>query len=207
MLEHALLHVIPGQEATFEEAFGTARTLIGAMPGFGGLSLSRCAERPSTYLLLVRWDSLEAHTEGFRGSAQYFEWKALLHHFYDPFPVVEHFREVSWDEAVPTPVLPDARPGLQSPGSPRATWRGRRPPGSSRAWRAPPTRPRRACGSCRTLDERELLDGVGFDLVGLRAHRMGAQRLDLVDDHHQGERHDSQIPNVTRCEPTVSPPK
>ena len=95
VLEHALLHVVPGQEAAFEEAFAQARTIISAMPGFGGLSVSRCVERPSTYLLLVRWDSLEAHTEGFRGSPAYLRWKALLHHFYDPFPVVEHYREVS----------------------------------------------------------------------------------------------------------------
>jgi heme-degrading monooxygenase HmoA len=42
-------------------------------------------------LLLVVWDSVEAHTGGFRGSAGYMRWKELLHHFYDPFPVVEHF--------------------------------------------------------------------------------------------------------------------
>ena len=95
VLEHALLHVVPGPEAAFEEAFAHARTIISAMPGFGGLSVSRCVERPSTYLLLVRWDSLEAHTEGFRGSPEYLRWKALLHHFYDPFPGVEHYREVS----------------------------------------------------------------------------------------------------------------
>lgn len=94
VLEHALLHVVRGQEAAFEEACARA-TIISAMPGFGGLSVSRCVERPATYLLLVRWDSLEAHTEGFRGSPEYLRWKALLHHFYDPFPLVEHYREVS----------------------------------------------------------------------------------------------------------------
>ncbi|MET4226524.1 antibiotic biosynthesis monooxygenase family protein [Oerskovia enterophila] len=102
VLEHALLHVVPGREKAFEEAFGTARRIIASVPGFRDLSLGRCLERPATYLLLVRWDSLEAHTVGFRGSAGYQEWKALLHPFYEPFPVVEHFREVSWDEAVPT---------------------------------------------------------------------------------------------------------
>ena len=45
-------------------------------------------------MLLVEWDSLEAHTEGFRGSPAYQEWRALLHHFYDPHPVVEHFSTV-----------------------------------------------------------------------------------------------------------------
>ncbi|MFF3065021.1 antibiotic biosynthesis monooxygenase family protein [Oerskovia sp. NPDC057915] len=102
VLEHALLHVVPGQEAAFEEAFDEARTIISATPGFGGLSVSRCVERPSTYLLLVRWDNLEAHTEGFRGSPGYERWRAMLHHFYEPFPVVEHYREVSVTPGPPT---------------------------------------------------------------------------------------------------------
>jgi heme-degrading monooxygenase HmoA len=46
----------------------------------------------SQYILLVRWQSLEHHTVGFRGSPQYQEWRKLLHHFYDPLPAVEHYR-------------------------------------------------------------------------------------------------------------------
>jgi heme-degrading monooxygenase HmoA len=61
------------------------------MPGFVELSLSHGIERPSVYLLIVKWRTLADHTEGFRGSSEYQQWKALLHHFYDPFPVVEHF--------------------------------------------------------------------------------------------------------------------
>lgn len=95
ILEHAVLDVRPGLAHEFEAAFSRARAIIAAMPGFGGLTLSRCLERPDTYLLLVRWDTLEDHTEGFRGSAQYREWKRLLHRFYDPFPTVEHYREVA----------------------------------------------------------------------------------------------------------------
>ena len=94
ILERAELPVIPGQEAAFEAAFGQARVIIAASPGCSSVSLSRCLERPSAYLLLVEWDNLEAHTEGFRGSEGYGQWRALLHHFYDPFPVVEHFEEV-----------------------------------------------------------------------------------------------------------------
>jgi heme-degrading monooxygenase HmoA len=91
ILEHALLPVRPGQEADFERAFATARDIISAVPGFRNLTLSRCLERPGVYLLLVEWDRLEDHTEGFRGSPAYEDWRALLHHFYDPFPVVEHY--------------------------------------------------------------------------------------------------------------------
>jgi heme-degrading monooxygenase HmoA len=94
VLEHALLTVRPGEQQAFEVAFARARPIIAAMPGFRGLCLSRCLERETGYLLLVEWERLEDHTAGFRGSVQYGEWRALLHSFYDPFPVVEHFATV-----------------------------------------------------------------------------------------------------------------
>jgi heme-degrading monooxygenase HmoA len=94
VLEHAILPVRPGLEAEFEDALALARPLITGMPGFVSLSVSRSVESPNLYLLLVEWDSIEAHTEGFRGSEEYAQWRALLHHFYEPFPVVEHFRQV-----------------------------------------------------------------------------------------------------------------
>ncbi|UUL77118.1 antibiotic biosynthesis monooxygenase [Pseudarthrobacter sp. Fe7] len=93
--EHALLPVIPGQEEEFEAAFGQAKSIISAMPGFISLALSRSIESPSTYLLLVGWESLEDHTVGFRGSPEYQQWRRLLHRFYEPFPVVEHFSSVT----------------------------------------------------------------------------------------------------------------
>jgi heme-degrading monooxygenase HmoA len=92
--EHALLAVVPGREAAFMETMARAKSIIAASPGFVSLRVERCIERPSCFLLLVEWETLEAHTEGFRGSAAYQEWKDLLHHFYDPFPVVEHFEVV-----------------------------------------------------------------------------------------------------------------
>ena len=91
--EHALLPVIPGKEREFEAAFTEARVIISSMPGFRRVSLSRSLESPSTYLLLVEWERLEDHTIGFRESEQYQQWRALLHRFYDPFPLVEHFEE------------------------------------------------------------------------------------------------------------------
>jgi heme-degrading monooxygenase HmoA len=95
ILEHALLPVKPGEEVGFESAFAEAKAVIATMPGFLRLTLSRCRERPSSYLLLVEWDRLEDHTEGFRGSPQYQEWRRLLHRFYEPFPVVEHYEQVN----------------------------------------------------------------------------------------------------------------
>jgi heme-degrading monooxygenase HmoA len=93
--EHALLRVIAGQEAAFEEAFDTARHIIAASPGCHGVTLSRGIESPSTYLLLVESESVEAHLVGFRESEAFEQWRALLHHFYEPKPVVEHFAEAS----------------------------------------------------------------------------------------------------------------
>jgi heme-degrading monooxygenase HmoA len=93
--EHALLPVIPGQEAEFIETMDRAKAIIAASPGFVSLRVSRCLEQPSNFLLLVEWETLEAHTEGFRNSDAYQEWRSLLHHFYDPFPVVEHFETVA----------------------------------------------------------------------------------------------------------------
>lgn len=91
ILEVALLDVRPAQAEAFEEAFREAQHILSAMPGYLGHELGRCAEEPSRYVLLVRWKTLEAHTVGFRGSPEYQRWKSLLHHFYDPFPTVEHF--------------------------------------------------------------------------------------------------------------------
>jgi len=80
--------------AEFEAAFARAVSIISASSGYISHEMLRCLERPGRYLLLVRWRSLEDHTEGFRKSAPYLEWKRLLHHFYDPFPTVEHYELV-----------------------------------------------------------------------------------------------------------------
>jgi heme-degrading monooxygenase HmoA len=92
--EHALLEVIPGQEPEFMEAIDRAKEIIAASPGFISLRVERCLERPSRFLLLVGWETVEAHTQGFRNSEAYQAWRALLHHFYDPAPLVEHFAPV-----------------------------------------------------------------------------------------------------------------
>ena len=91
ILEVAVLDVRAGEDSRFERAFEQAQAIIASMPGYPRHELRRCVEVASRYLLLVWWDSLEAHTVGFRGSPEYQRWKALLHPFYDPFPSVEHY--------------------------------------------------------------------------------------------------------------------
>ncbi len=94
VLEVAVLDVIPGQEREFQQSFQQAQHIISSMKGYVEHELKRCIEKPNRYLLLVRWQTLEDHTEGFRGSPEYQEWKRLLHHYYDPFPEVDHYESV-----------------------------------------------------------------------------------------------------------------
>ncbi|MBY8194488.1 antibiotic biosynthesis monooxygenase [Vibrio fluvialis] len=94
ILEVAILDVKPEQEAQFEQSFAKAQQIIASMAGYVSHQLQRCLENQSRYILLVNWQTLEAHTEGFRQSAEYQQWRALLHHFYDPFPTVEHYQRV-----------------------------------------------------------------------------------------------------------------
>jgi heme-degrading monooxygenase HmoA len=91
ILESAALQIRTGQSAAFERAFREAQLIIASMPGYISHELQRCLEREDHYLLLVRWESVAAHEEGFRKSERYQEWKRLLHHFYDPFPTVLHY--------------------------------------------------------------------------------------------------------------------
>jgi heme-degrading monooxygenase HmoA len=94
ILEAAILNVKPGHEAAFEKASDEAKSIIFSMPGFISLQLQRSMETSNRYLLLVEWERLEDHTIGFRQSPQYQQWKKLLHHFYDPFPMVEHYEKI-----------------------------------------------------------------------------------------------------------------
>jgi heme-degrading monooxygenase HmoA len=91
ILEVVILDVIPNQEKDFETTFAKASSIISSMSGYVSHQLQRCVEKQNRYILLVTWETLESHTIGFRGSEGYQEWKKLLHHFYHPFPTVEHY--------------------------------------------------------------------------------------------------------------------
>jgi heme-degrading monooxygenase HmoA len=89
-----MLNVRAGSAKDFESSFAQAAPIIAASPGYISHELRRCVEADNRYILLVQWKSIEDHTVGFRGSAAYQQWKALLHHYYDPFPTVEHYEAV-----------------------------------------------------------------------------------------------------------------
>ena len=97
ILEQSILDVRPGQEADFERAFAEAQSIISSMPDYLGHRhrRRRCIEQQSRYLILAEWLTLEHHTDGFRGRPEYQRWRELLHHFYDPFPTVEHYEDIA----------------------------------------------------------------------------------------------------------------
>ena len=92
--EIAILQVKAGMETSFERDFAIAGQYISVTEGYISHRLLKCIEENNKYLLVVEWKTLEAHTINFRTSPQYLEWKRLLHHYYEPFPVVEHYEDV-----------------------------------------------------------------------------------------------------------------
>ena len=94
ILEVAILNVIEGKEKAFERDFIKAGKLISSISGYINHSLKKCIETKNQYILLVNWESVEAHEINFRTSNQYQEWKKLLHHYYFPFPKVEHYEKL-----------------------------------------------------------------------------------------------------------------
>ena len=93
IVEHALLEVKEGQSEAFEAAMRQAQALIASSPRFGGIEVRPSADRSDRYLLRVLWKDIPAHRDGFRQSQRYQEWRALLHHFYEPLPTIEYFNE------------------------------------------------------------------------------------------------------------------
>ena len=91
ILEVAILHIKKGMSAEFEINFQKASKIISRMKGYISHQLKKCIEEEDKYILLVNWETIEDHEIGFRKSAEYQEWKKLLHHFYEPFPIVEHY--------------------------------------------------------------------------------------------------------------------
>ena len=99
ILELAILDIKPGQETEFEAAFSEAKAIISGIEGYISHQLQKCLEKKNRYALLVNWENLENHTKGFRQSPEYQEWRKLLHHFYEPFPDVEHYTVVPENSA------------------------------------------------------------------------------------------------------------
>ncbi|MFD0959045.1 antibiotic biosynthesis monooxygenase family protein [Paenibacillus chungangensis] len=94
ILEVAMLQVKPMMTEQFEQSFKEASLIISSIKGYIDHELHHCMEDSNKYVLFVKWESLEDHTIGFRQSSEYLEWKKMLHHYYEPFPTVEHFQRI-----------------------------------------------------------------------------------------------------------------
>ena len=94
ILEIAEIDVKAGHEPDFESAVGRALPLFHAAPGCHGVQLQRGVEQPNRYFLVVRWETLEDHTVGFRGSEAFTRWRALVSPHFEAPPRVQHARPV-----------------------------------------------------------------------------------------------------------------
>lgn len=94
IMELAILQVKEGEENNFERDFNIAGQYISSIEGYKGHTLKKCLEHKNKYVLLVDWETLEAHEVGFRQSGVYQKWKKMLHHYYSPFPEVEHYQTI-----------------------------------------------------------------------------------------------------------------
>lgn len=91
VIEHGAINIVLGKESEFEAAFVKAATVIATSPGFRFVRVARGIERPSSYLLLVGWDSIDDHVVRFRGSDLFRQWRELIGPYFDGEPVVEHY--------------------------------------------------------------------------------------------------------------------
>ena len=103
VLELAEIVLAPGTQAEFERAFEQAQRVVAQAPGFRGLQLWHSVERPDVYRLLISWDTVEAHTQGFRESALFVEWRRLIGGYFAQPPSVEHGTLVAETGGEPAP--------------------------------------------------------------------------------------------------------
>lgn len=94
VLEVALIDVQPGREDEFASAYARARSLVAETPGCRSVRMTRGIETPTRFVLLVEWDSVEAHTENFRASDRFPRWRAHIGPYFAQPPVVEHYSDV-----------------------------------------------------------------------------------------------------------------
>lgn len=94
VLEVALIDITPGQEDAFAAAYGKAKTILSTTPGLRSVRMTRGIESPSRFVLLVEWDSVEAHVENFRQTERFGQWRGLIGPYFAEPPRVEHFTDV-----------------------------------------------------------------------------------------------------------------
>jgi heme-degrading monooxygenase HmoA len=94
VLEVALINVVTGQEDEFVAAYGKARQTLASTEGCRSVRMTRGIESPSRFVLLVEWDSVDAHLDNFRSTERFTTWRGLIGPYFDGAPTVEHFTDV-----------------------------------------------------------------------------------------------------------------
>jgi heme-degrading monooxygenase HmoA len=95
VLEVATIDVRPGEEDAFVEAYRRVRAEVATTPGCRSVRLTRGVESPSRFVLLVEWDTLDAHLTGFRASDRFTRWRAAIGAHLAGAPNVEHYADVA----------------------------------------------------------------------------------------------------------------
>ena len=94
VLEVADINVQPGKESEFEAAYRGAVEVLRSTPGCQSVRMTRGIESPSRFVLLVEWDSVDAHEQNFRNSERFTTWRAAIGPFFDGPPRVEHVADL-----------------------------------------------------------------------------------------------------------------
>ncbi|HWG98609.1 MAG TPA: antibiotic biosynthesis monooxygenase family protein [Pilimelia sp.] len=94
VLEIALIDVRPGQEDDFAAAYAKGHEVLAGTPGCRTVRMTRGIESPSRFVLLVEWDSVDAHERNFRASDRFTTWRGLIGPYFAAPPRVEHFIDV-----------------------------------------------------------------------------------------------------------------
>ena len=94
VIEVADIQVSPGAEGAFTDAYRGVRDVLVSTPGCRSARMTRCIESPSRFVLLVEWDSVEAHEQNFRASDRFGKWRAAIGPFFAAPPHVEHVQEI-----------------------------------------------------------------------------------------------------------------
>lgn len=88
--EIAQISIDPAEAAAFEAAAAQAVQHFRAAKDCLSMRVDRTIEQPGHYLLVVGWETVEAHTETFRSSSGYAAWRGLVGRFFIEPPSVTH---------------------------------------------------------------------------------------------------------------------
>jgi heme-degrading monooxygenase HmoA len=94
ILEVAVIEVVPGAERDFADAYRGIRPVLTSTPGCRSARMTRGVESPSRFVLLVEWDSVEAHEQEFRSTDRFAKWRAAIGPFFASPPDVQHVEDI-----------------------------------------------------------------------------------------------------------------